>query len=294
MSVSVIIPTLNAGEQIDRLLDALLSQTAAPEEILVVDSQSDDDTAARAAAHPGVHVEVIAREAFDHGGTRDWALRRTKGEFVVFQTQDALPVERTCLERLLEPFAMPRVAAVGGRQIAYPEARPFERLVRAHNYPAENRVWSAEDRERLGVRAYLISDVCAAYRREAYLSAGGFDHPIMTNEDMLMAEKLLSAGWSLAYSAEAAVFHSHRLSWRQEFRRNFIIGRTMKRYEHRFRCGSEMGEGMALVKDVLARLLREGKLAECVGFGWNCSARLLGNRLGRGLEARESRRAGKT
>lgn len=286
MSVSVIIPTLNAGERIDRLLDAVAKQTLSPEEIIVVDSQSDDGTASRAAAHPRVRVVPIARGAFDHGGTRDMALRLSHGDFVVFLTQDALPVGNDCLERLMAPFKDPGVAAVGGRQIAYPEARPFERMIRAHNYPAESRVWRAEDISRLGVRAYLISDVCAAYRREAYLSVGGFDHPIMTNEDMLMAQKLLGAGFALAYSAEAAVYHSHRLTWRQEFRRNWVIGRTMKRYERRFQCGSEMSEGITLVKSVLAQLMENGQLAECAGFCLNCSARLLGNRLGRWAESR--------
>lgn len=284
MSVSVIIPTLNAAGQIERLLDAVAKQTLLPEEIIVVDSQSDDDTASRAAAHSHVRVVPIARSAFDHGGTRDMALRMARGDFVVFLTQDALPIGSDCLERLLEPFRNPDVAAVGGRQIAYPEARPFERMIRAHNYPTEDRVWRAQDIERLGVRAYLISDVCAAYRREAYLSVGGFDHPIMTNEDMLMAQKLLGAGFALAYSARAAVYHSHTLTWRQEFRRNWVIGRTMKRYERRFHCGSEMGEGITLVKSVLAQLVRDGQIAECAGFCLNCSARLLGNRLGRFAE----------
>ena len=37
-SVSVVIPTLNAGREIGGLLDSLLSQTVVPGEILVVDS----------------------------------------------------------------------------------------------------------------------------------------------------------------------------------------------------------------------------------------------------------------
>lgn len=281
MSVSIIIPTLNAGGQLNRLLSALAAQSLSPEEILVVDSQSDDGTAERAAASDLVRVMSTPRASFDHGGTRDMALRKTSGDFVVFLTQDALPIGHDWLSRLLKPFEDPDVAAVGARQIAYPQARPYERLVRAHNYPAQNRVWRAEDVGRLGVRAYLISDVCAAYRREAYLAVGGFDHPIMTNEDMLIAQKLLGAGYALAYSADAAVYHSHALTWRQEFRRNWVIGRTMKRYERRFGCGSEMGEGITLVKSVLAQLARDGQIAECAGFCLNCSARLLGNRLGR-------------
>ena len=45
MKVSLIIPTLNAQAQLPALIDALRAQTATPQEILVVDSQSEDGTA---------------------------------------------------------------------------------------------------------------------------------------------------------------------------------------------------------------------------------------------------------
>ncbi len=52
--------------------------------------------------------------------------------------------------------------------------------------------------------------------QERDLEVGGFDHPILTNEDMLMAEKLLHAGYKIAYSGKAAVYHSHRFTLRQD------------------------------------------------------------------------------
>ncbi len=282
-NVSVVVPTLNAGERIGELLDRLRAQILPPDEVLVVDSGSTDGTVALARAH-GARVLPIPRKAFDHGGTRDMAFRESTGEFVVFMTQDALPVDERCIECLLQPFSDALVAAVGGKQVAWPDARPYERLIRAHNYPDENRVWVREDIPRLGVRAFMISDVLAAYRRKPYLETGGFDHPIMTNEDMLMAQKLLDAGYRLAYSGEAVVYHSHRLTLCQEYRRNELIGRTMKRYEQRFCHVQEMGTGTALAKAVAVELLREGHGMECIAFAVNCAMRLAGNRIGRWRE----------
>ena len=62
----------------------------------------------------------------------------------------------------------------------------------------------------------------------------------------------------------------------------------MVRYASRFRNAQEMGEGMALAVDVEKQLLRQGKLGACVSFAWDCSARFLGNRMGRRAEKRES------
>ena len=287
MKISVIIPTLNGEKQLDQLLCSLEGQSVQPDEIIVVDSASTDGTIAAASAHALVQVISIQRSDFDHGGTRDMALQQSSGDVVLFMTQDALPTDAHYIENLIAPFSDEQVTAVGGRQIAYPDARPFEKAVRSFNYPAADRVWDKADIARLGVRAYLISDVCAAYRRSAYLAVGGFDHPIMTNEDMLMAQKLLQAGYKLAYSGGASVYHSHHFTLRQEYKRNHLIGWTMKHYEERFGHAEEMGEGVKLAVNVVKSLLKQGHVLECIPFAFNCAARLLGNRAGRRAAGKE-------
>lgn len=288
MRISVIIPTLNAGGELTALMERLRAQTTAPDEIIVVDSQSTDDTVQRA-KDAGATVIPIARKDFDHGGTRDMAIRKSSGDVVIMMTQDAMPDGTDAMERLIAPLSDPRVAAVGGRQVPKADARAFERLVREHNYPAESRVWDASAIECMGVRAFMISDVFAAYRREAYLAVGGFDHPIMTNEDMLMVQRLLEAGYRIAYAGDACVRHSHNLTMKQQFRRNYIVGRTMQRYEERFCHVQEMGEGTKLAKAVLMQLIKEGHPLEAICFCLDCAARLLGNRLGRRDETKMGR-----
>lgn len=285
MRISLIIPTLNAGKELGGLLAALRAQTVPPDEIIVVDSASEDDTQAVAEA-AGVTFIPIAREDFDHGGTRHMALERSGGNVVIFMTQDAMPADAQAIENLLAQLDDPQIAAVSGRHVPKADTRPCEALVRLHNYPAESRVWGAEAVETMGIRAFMISDVFSAYRREAYLQVGGFDRPIMTNEDMLMAQKLLDAGYRIAYAGNACVQHAHNLTLKQQFQRNYLVGRTMKRYEARFCRVQEVGTGMTLAKDVLSRLIRRGQLVEACRFTLDCAARLAGNRLGRHDEAR--------
>ena len=284
---SVVIPTLNAESSIGTLLSALSQQTVKPEEMIIVDSQSEDRTVPLA-QEAGATIHRIDRAAFDHGGTRDWALRQTRTPFVVFMTQDALPKDRTSLESLLAPLREnPRIAAAGGRQIAFPTASRYEQLVRCHNYPAESRIWGKEQVDSLGIRAFLLSDVFAAYRKSAYLAAGGFDHPILTNEDMLMTQKLLDSGFLVAYAGDACVYHSHDLTWKQQFRRNYIVGQTLQRYKARFQDVQEFGEGKKLAASVFKALFKEGRIMDCLRFAADCSARLLGNRMGRKAEERK-------
>ncbi len=283
ISVSVIIPTCNAERYIGAQLDVLLEQTVRPSEIIVVDSASDDATC-RIAENKGKLVRLIRipREDFNHGGTRDMALRRSSGEYVLFLTQDALPTDERYIENLVAPLE--RDAAIAGvcaRQVAYPDARDYERLNREFNYPAQGRVWASEDIEQLGVKTYFFSDACSAYRRSAYDAVGGFDDPVETNEDMLIAAKFIHSGFKLAYEPNAQVFHSHCFSLRQEYERNKIIASVMTRYKERLVGANSDREGWRLAMTVSGQLLRHAKLISFLHFGVVLVARFLGNCAGR-------------
>lgn len=167
-TLSVVIPTLNAEGEIGQLLSSIEQQTIRPCDILVVDSSSDDGTRNEVGEHPGVDLCVIERSSFNHGATRDMALRRTTGDIVCFLTQDAMPDGSHYLENLIQPMLEdPLVALSSGRQLPKPDARRFEQLVREFNYPSESSVRSADDLETLGIKTFFCSDVCSAYRRDA-------------------------------------------------------------------------------------------------------------------------------
>lgn len=280
MSASLVIPALNAERELPALLEALQSQSFGLDEILVVDSSSDDGTV-ETARSLGVRTMTVPRSDFDHGSTRHMAFLETTGDFVLFMTQDALPADRFYVERLLEPFSDPEVAMASGRQLPKPDARRFEQLVREFNYPAQSNVRSAEDVPRLGMKAFFASDVCSAYRRSAYMECGGFERPCNIYEDLLMAAAFLRGGWKVAYAADACVLHSHNLSPAEQYRRNREGGIALARNESLLCGASAAGEGARLAKAVAAQLLRESELIELAAFCADCVARLLGDRTGR-------------
>lgn len=287
MDVSVIIPTLNAEHEIEDLLAALERQSLRPMEILVVDSASDDDTVLLVKMHEGIRLLQIERCDFNHGATRDMALRATTGDFVCFLTQDALPASDAYLERLVTPMVGdPSIALVSGRQLPKADARRFEQLVRSFNYPDSPSVRSKSDLNKCGIKTFFASDSCSAYRRTAYLDCGGFEY-VNTNEDMLMAARFVASGLKVAYEPGAEVYHSHNLTPSQQFARNRAVGMFLESHSDDLMHASEIGEGGRLVKAVSSQLLREGNLTEFIAFGVDCCARLLGNRAGRRAARKE-------
>lgn len=122
MRTSLIIPTRNAASHLDRLLPALRMQTVQPDEMLVVDSASSDDTVARFREF-GARVEVIDARHFNHGGTRRWASEQVGGDALIVMTQDAIPAEPETFAKLLEELQLDPLNGVAyGRQLPHPGA----------------------------------------------------------------------------------------------------------------------------------------------------------------------------
>ncbi|CAM4330657.1 rhamnosyltransferase [Paenibacillus endophyticus] len=278
--VSVIIPTLNAGPDLNELLKRLKQQSLPPCELIVIDSSSNDGTA-ELAREAGALVIPVKRSEFDHGGTRNHAAMLAKGDILMFMTQDAMPRDEKLIEELVKPLLMTEKNVYAyARQLAKPEANVLERLAREHNYPAESKLKSYEDIDRLGIKTFFCSNVCSAIRREVFEAMGRFQEPVIFNEDLFMAAKCVLSGYSIAYSAEAAVYHSHDYSAVEQFKRYFDNGISM-------RCNtwitpySAVGKaGSNLVKLQLKQLHKERQWLLVPKLAVESAAKLLGYKLG--------------
>ena len=288
-TVSVVVPTLNAGKELNSLLCALKEQCCPAKEIMVIDSSSEDNTVDICKRYENVSLFSIPRESFDHGRTRDMALRRCKGDIIVFLTQDAIPVNSEFLEKLIRPLADSNTAISVGRQLPKKNATKAEALVRSFNYPAESFIRSKEDVSSLGIKAFFCSDSCAAYRKDIYLKLGGFEYPLKSNEDMFFAAKALQNGYRIAYAADATVYHSHNFTLREQYRRNYIQGYEIERHRELIGDVSLSTEGIKLVQAVSRQLLTEGAVVSFFSFGLDCCARWLGNRNGKAAYRRRTR-----
>jgi rhamnosyltransferase len=224
--ISVIIPTHNAEPYINGLLKSLSEQTASCE-IIVIDSSSRDNTI-RIADSYKVKTRIIVKGEFDHGGTRNLAVKEARGDILVFLTQDAIPANEYFLEKLIQPLADPQIAATYGRQIPRSDAKPTEKFTRSFNYPETPLLKDMNSISELGIKTFFFSNVCSAVRKSQFEKLRGFTEKVIMNEDMLLAGKLIKKGYKIAYAPEAVVIHSHNYSWLMQFRRYFDIGVFLK------------------------------------------------------------------
>lgn len=221
---AIIVPTLNAAATWPQFREALMTQAITPQQVLIVDSASTDGTL-DLARQSDFRAISIAREDFNHGGTRQWAIQFfPNAEIILYLTQDAVLAEPNAIRELTKAFDDAGIGAAYGRQLPRIGASPIEAHGRFFNYPDESDIRTLEGRQRLGLKAIFISNSFAAYRRSALESVGGFPADVIFGEDTITAARLLLKGWQIAYVASARVYHSHAYSVRQEFQRYFDIG----------------------------------------------------------------------
>lgn len=97
---AVIIPTRNGGELWRRCALAIAEQKYKPSEVIVIDSSSSDETVT-VAAQKSFLLSVIDPKDFNHGGTRNRAVKMiSSADILVFITQDAVLEAHLLWEKL--------------------------------------------------------------------------------------------------------------------------------------------------------------------------------------------------
>ncbi|MEA2210274.1 MAG: hypothetical protein QOF83_222 [Solirubrobacteraceae bacterium] len=236
-SVTVAIPTRNAGPDFRQTLEAVRAQRVdRAVQLLICDSGSTDGTRALARAYDAEMIE-IRPEAFSHGATRNLLMSRATGDHVAFLTQDAVPAAEDWLTRLVGGFGL--AAEVG---LVFGPYRPrsgasisvareltawFDSFTsggpRIDVLPPPDR--QAPARHFLGHLGYFTdANGCvsrAAWERVPF-------RPVAYAEDHLLAQDMLRAGYAKVYMPEAAVIHSHEYSAREWVRRGFDEARAVR------------------------------------------------------------------
>lgn len=273
LSLGVLIPTHRGERDLPRSLPPVLE--ARPDRTLVIDSSPDDATAA-CARDLGAEVHRVSPGSFNHGLTREQGRHLLGTDIVVMLTQDAVLREPGDLGRLAAPVLSGDVAAAYGRQLAPQDAGLLERYPREYSYPADGEVRSAADVERLGTRAFFFSNAFAAWSNAALDEVGGFPETL-SHEDAITAARLLRSGRRIAYVADAAVWHSHRIGCVQELRRYFDAGAARGRYASDLAApGGHGQDGRRYAEG----LIRQAGPREIGPVALHLAARLAGFKLG--------------
>jgi glycosyltransferase involved in cell wall biosynthesis len=235
MKISVVVPTYNRARFVVRTITSLIEQTLAPVDIVVVDNGSTDDTAAvvHDMKSSVKRLRHILEPQLGVSRVRNRGAAEASGNLVAFLDDDAVASPHW-LEALADAaLSLPSAAAFAG-----PIGLRWTRSAPAWVQGLEGwygRFDLGEERKTIDYPLYpFASNV--AFRREAFLSAGGFPvelgprggHRIANEEDGLF-RRVAERGWTVVYEPTALVYHwvhAERLSRRYLLRRSFTQGKS--------------------------------------------------------------------
>lgn len=229
MDVSIVIPTKNGGELFEQVLRKVFEQKTKYEyEVICVDSGSTDNTINIIKKFP-CKLYQISPEEFGHGKTRNYGASKGTGEFIVFITQDALPVDENWLENFIDAMKIDEEVAGGfGIHKPYPGCNVLDqRDITLHfkGFGDKNTIYYMDDPVRYqteeGYRHFLafFSDNNSCLRRSIWEK-----HPypdVDFSEDQIWAKRMIELGYKKVYCPTAAVYHSHNYPLKTYFKRYY-------------------------------------------------------------------------
>ena len=234
-----------------------------------------------------IKVVNIDEKDFDHGRSRNKAADLCSSDYILFLTDDAVPYDDNLCENLIKAFdkyASNNVSVSYARQIAKENAKLKERYVREFNYPEYDIIKTKSKEEELGIKNYFCSNVCAMYDRKIFYELGKFEEDIILNEDTFYVYLAINKGYTVVYYANAKVLHSHNLSYREQFSRNFDIGVSQFERREIFEKIPSAKEGKKMLLNVSLRLLSGLHIFALVDFVIECFYRYMGFRKGKDFE----------
>lgn len=261
MNIQLIIPIYKPDNKLLDLLRQIRKQTIKNIPLLIIDSGSNDEYK-NEIKDMDCLVKKIAPGTFNHGGTRQMGADMFPDKDVyIYLTQDAILADEYAINNIVKVFNDDNVGCAYGRQLPHKGATIFATHARLFNYKNESYIYSIEDKEKYGMKTAFNSNSFAAYRKKALKDVGGFPINTILSEDMYVTAKMLLKNWSVAYCADAKVYHSHNYTIWQEFKRYFDIGVFHAREAWiRETFGKAEGEGKRFVISEVKMIIKKRPL----------------------------------
>jgi rhamnosyltransferase len=215
-SVSIVIRALNESVHLPRLLEGLANQSLPPDQIVLVDSGSTDQTVALA-AQAGADIVHITPEEFSFGRSLNRGCAVARGDVFVFVSAHVYPIGDGWLEAMVRPFdEHPDVALVYGRQTGDEYQSAFSEL-------EIFRRWFPDQSDQNQDHPFCNNANCAV--RATVWSEFPYDEELTGLEDLDWASRVQNAGYRIWYESTAGIVHLHREGFsrtRNRYRREAI------------------------------------------------------------------------
>lgn len=237
MNVTLIFTVLNEAKSIGALLDTIVAQTRRPDEIVVCDGGSTDDTVKRLHAEQRLNIRVIVEPGANISRGRNIAIAAASHEIIAC-TDAGVRLDQLWLEKLIAPFE-----SMGNEQwgMANGSNAPFPLPHSNLHIPQVSAGFFLPDprnafevamsatvlpqREDISPATFLPSSRSVAFTKHAWQQVGGYPEWLDYCEDLIFDLRLRDAFGEYTFAPEAIAYFRPRGSLRSFFKQYYLYAR---------------------------------------------------------------------
>jgi cellulose synthase/poly-beta-1,6-N-acetylglucosamine synthase-like glycosyltransferase/peptidoglycan/xylan/chitin deacetylase (PgdA/CDA1 family) len=228
--VSIVVPAFNEAAGVERAVRSLAASDYPEFEVVVVDDGSTDGTGELVDALRLDRVQVLRETNRGKAAALNTGIAATRHELIAAVDADTL-FEPGTLQRLVRPFADPKVGAVAGNtKVGNRQSMlgRWQHIDYVTGFNLDRRLYDVLD------CMPTVPGAIGAFRRSAFEQAGGFSSATLA-EDTDLTIALGRRGWKVVYAEDARAFTETPGTvgglWRQRYRWSF--GTTQAVWKHR-------------------------------------------------------------
>lgn len=201
-NLTLVITILNEALTVDLLLNALLKQTVAPKEIILVDGGSSDETICiikkfsknnfNNPITKKITLKILAGS--NRAEARNWAINQAKTELIVITDAGCIP-QPSWLENLYKTYQKTKSPIVGGFFYGL-STNSFEQAVVAYTLQMPDKV---------NPNKFIPTTRSVLLTKKTWQNLGGFDETLTTNEDFPFFYRARQKNVKIAFAKDALV-----------------------------------------------------------------------------------------
>lgn len=224
MKISFIATVLNEEKTINLLLNSIYSQTRKPDEIIIVDAKSKDNTVFEikkfinflTKRKSKIKIKIFLKKGNRSVG-RNLAIEKAIGEIIVCSDAGCI-LDKNWVRKINDHFRNEQIDVVAGYYRGLPKSIFQEALV----------PYVLVMSDKVNSKTFLPSSRSMGFRKSVWKKVGGFPEKFSKNEDYVFANKLKNEKFKIIFSKSAVVYWIPRENIKDAFSMffNFAEGDT--------------------------------------------------------------------
>ena len=211
MKVSFIATVYNEESSVGALLDSLIKQSKMPDEIIIVDGGSTDNTLSVISnfkfqiSNKKIKFKILVKKGNRAVGRND-AINKASSEIIVCSDAGCI-LDKNWVKNIIEPFNDPKVDVAAGYYKGNAKTI-FEKCLIPYVLVMPDKI---------DENNFLPATRSMAFKKSVWKRAGGFPEKFSNNEDYVFAKKLKAIGAKIIFEKKAIAYWTPRSNLKDAF-----------------------------------------------------------------------------